>query len=135
VRGGLTQCAHDGIPLAVGAALGLVAMLVIVVRRWGRPTQARLLGVLAGAVLVTAVSEIWLGLHANMRNIAARTAGGPGTFRQTFDLGAGAWLLLAAAVAALVSVQLLLIPARSAPPPPDPGHYQPGPGDPNRPPG
>jgi hypothetical protein len=111
-----------GIPLTVAAVLALVAALLLVLwaRRADDPATARLLGVLAGGVLIGVVSVIWLNLLTALRNVnaVAEEAGPDSSFRATAEVGAGAYLVLVAGAAALVAVALLLVPRR-----PDPGGH------------
>jgi hypothetical protein len=120
-----------GIPLSVAAALALVAavLLVLTARRPGDPAPGRLLGVGAVGLLVGVVAVVWLELITFARSVASvqETAGGAG-FRSSLQIGSGGYLILAAALAALVAAVLLLVPRRGAGPVP-PAPAQPfGPG-------
>ncbi len=119
------------IALGAGAALALVAALVLLrARRSEISAWARSLGTVSCAVLVGISAHVWIDLAAAMRNAEVLARSGPDVIAAP---GAGAWLLLVAAVVALASIGLLLVPVtptRVAPAPPGFGQATPLPGPP-----
>jgi hypothetical protein len=113
--------AQHGISLTIGALLGVAAaiMLVLTARRAGDPAAPRLAGVGAAAFLLGSIGAVWLDVAAFLRVAAAleRTTNerGPTTLDTDFGVGIGAWLLLLAAIIALVAIGLLMTPRRTTP--------------------
>lgn len=110
-----------GIALGVGAALALMATLVLVLRS-RNPAQlvrGRLLGVAASGLVVGVAAHGWLDLAAAMRNAGVLAAAGRDVAAAP---GLGAWLVLAAGVMATAVIAVLLVPGRRplAPPPAPP---------------
>lgn len=110
-----------GIPLVVAAVLALVVALLLVLsaRRAQEPGAVRSLGVGSGGLLIGVVSVIWLQLVTIARNVAE--AAQPGDedagFRTSYQIGAGGYLILVAALLALAAAVLLLVPRRGSPAP------------------
>jgi hypothetical protein len=106
----------DGVPIIIAATSGLVAalLLVLTARRPGDQVPGRLAGVGAAGLLVGVVAVIWLDLISSRRNVAAATeaAATDSDFRTSFQIGVGGYLILVAALAALVAAVLLLVPRR-----------------------
>jgi hypothetical protein len=99
-----------GIPLGTGAALALVAALAMVLRA-GRPAhvvRGWLLGVGVCGLVVAVAAHVWLDLAAAMRNARVLVAAGQDVVAAP---GPGAWLVLAAAVIAMVVTALSLVRA------------------------
>lgn len=125
-----------GVALAVAAVLALVValLLVLTARRREDTGAVGSLGVGSGGLLVGIVLAIWLDLVASGRNVAAiagRQDAIDTGFRPTFEVGAGAYLVLGAALVALAAAVLLLVARRPAPTPLPPGRFPalgPGPG-------
>lgn len=105
-----------GIPLVVAAVLAVVAAFLLL-----RSTatgidsvRGRILGTGAAGLLVGSVAVVWIQQLTLDRNAAANTSaitdrlGADISFRTTFDLGAGAYLLLVAALLALGAAVILL---------------------------
>jgi hypothetical protein len=118
------------IALGAGAALALVAALVLLLRarRSEISARARALGIVSCAVLVGISAHVWIDLLAAMRNAEVLARSGHDVVAAP---GAGAWLLLVAAVVALASIGLLLVPVtptHEAPAPPGAGQATPLPG-------
>jgi hypothetical protein len=107
-----------GIALGVGAALALMATLVLVLRT-GNPAQlarGRLLGVAASGLVVAVAAHGWLDLAAAMRNAGVLAAAGRDVAAAP---GLGAWLVLVAGVMAMAVIAVLLVPGpRPLAPPP-----------------
>jgi hypothetical protein len=98
-----------GIALGVGAALALMATLVLVLRT-RNPTQlarGRLLGVAASGLVVAVAAYGWLDLAAAMRNAGVLAAAGRDVAAAP---GLGAWLVLVAGVMATAVIAVLLVP-------------------------
>ncbi|MGH3586010.1 MAG: hypothetical protein ACRDQ0_06770, partial [Pseudonocardia sp.] len=87
----------------------LVSALVLMVRRSGDSTRARLLGIGSCDLIVGVVGHVWLDLFAAMRNAGVLARFGQNAVAEP---GVGAWLLLIAGVVALAPIALLLVPAR-----------------------
>lgn len=99
-----------GVPLGTGAALALVATLAMVLRA-GRPAhvvRGQLLGVGVCGLVVAVAAHVWLDLAAAMRNARVLVAAGQDV---VVAPGPGAWLVLAAAVIAMVVTALSLVRA------------------------
>jgi hypothetical protein len=102
-----------GIPVVVAAGLAAVAaiLLLLSVHRSGDHMLARIAGIGAVGLLVGSVWIIWIELFTLAGNaVAAVRDGSGGGFRPVVVFGAGAWLLLAAALLALVCIPLLAMP-------------------------
>jgi hypothetical protein len=110
--------AQLGIALGVGAALALMATLVLVLRT-GNPAQlarGRLLGVAASGLVVAVAAHGWLDMAAAMRNAGVLAAAGRDVAAAP---GLGAWLVLVAGVMATAVIAVLLVPGpRPLAPPP-----------------
>jgi len=124
-----------GIPLVVAAVLALVVaiLLVLSARRTAEPAAVRSLGVGSGGLLVGIVSVIWLQLVTIAQNVADAAVPGDedAGFRTSYQIGAGGYLILGAALVALAAAVLLLVPRRGSPAavPPGTPQYPPlGPG-------
>jgi hypothetical protein len=106
-----------GIPVVVAAGLAAVAaiLLLLSVRRSGDHVLARIAGIGAVGLLVGSVWIIWIELFTLASNAAAAvTSGSDGGFHPVVVFGAGAWLLLAAALLALACIPLLAMPPTDA---------------------
>jgi hypothetical protein len=106
-----------GIPVVVAAGLAAVAaiLLLLSVRRAGDHVLARIAGIGAVGLLVGSVWIIWIELFTLASNVAtAVTNGSDGGFHPVVVFGAGAWLLLAAALLALACIPLLAMPPADA---------------------
>ncbi|GAA1177494.1 hypothetical protein [Pseudonocardia alaniniphila] len=106
-----------GIPVVVAAGLAAVAaiLLLLSVRRSGDHVLARIAGIGAVGLLVGSVWIIWIELFTLASNAAAAVRdGSDGGFHPVVVFGAGAWLLLAAALLALVCIPLLAMPPADA---------------------
>lgn len=102
-----------GIPVVVAAGLAAVAaiLLLLSVRRSGDHVLARIAGIGAVGLLVGSVWIIWIELFTLAGNAAAAVRdGSDGGFHPVVVFGAGAWLLLSAALLALVCIPLLAMP-------------------------
>jgi hypothetical protein len=125
-----TPIIQHGIPLTVAGVVALVAglLLVLSARRADDPALARSLGIAGGGLLIGVISVIWLQLITIVRNVAANTrqedvdAG----IRSSYEIGLGGYLILVAAIAALVAALLVMVPRRgtAAPSPAQPGTGQ-----------
>jgi hypothetical protein len=117
-----------GLPLVVGALVGLVAagLLVPARRRIDARVTARLVGAVACGVTVGGFAMVWTDLIAEAINLPGADALSPGAPPTVMHLGAGAWLVLAAAMLALVVTGLLLVPVRGGVPLPGGGPAGPG---------
>jgi hypothetical protein len=127
--GAIGQPTLYGIPLSIAGGLAVPAAILLPL--W--PAIGRTVSMLAGGLLVGCAASIWFSLFAELTNSRDLTA-----IYSAVDPGVGAWLVLAAAVVALVTACLVIAlrPAGAAPypypfPPPgpgwSPGPYQPGP--------
>ncbi|WP_433292738.1 hypothetical protein ACQPZQ_05715 [Pseudonocardia sp. CA-142604] len=106
-----------GIPVVVAAGLAAVAaiLLLLSVRRSGDHVLARIAGIGAVGLLVGSVWIIWIELFTLASNAAAAVRdGSDGGFHPVVVFGAGAWLLLAAALLALICIPLLAMPPADA---------------------
>ncbi|HEY4418085.1 MAG TPA: hypothetical protein VGN22_01120 [Pseudonocardia sp.] len=106
-----------GIPVVVAAGLAVVAaiLLLLSVRRSGDHVLARIAGIGAVGLLVGSVWIIWIELFTLASNAAlAVRDGSDGGFHPVVVFGAGAWLLLAAALLALACIPLLAMPSAEA---------------------
>jgi hypothetical protein len=104
----------DGAVLAIGALLAVVAavMLLLSARRADDPPASRLVGVAGAAFLIGAVSDLFANLVSLV--MSSQDEGDSG-FAYSYRIGAGGWVVLGAALVALVAVGLLLAPRRGAP--------------------
>jgi hypothetical protein len=104
-----------GIPVVVAAGLAAVAaiLLLLSVRRSGDHVLARIAGIGAVGLLVGSVWIIWIELFTLASNAAAASSSDSG-FHPVVVFGAGAWLLLAAALLALACIPLLAMPPADA---------------------
>jgi hypothetical protein len=119
-----------GIPLVVAAGSAVVAaiLLLLSARRPGDHVPARMLGVVSAGLLVGSVWTIWIELTTQAGNArAVAESGADSGFRPTITYGSGAWLILGAALLALVAVPLLVVRVDGAPTEPPVGPYGPGP--------
>ncbi|GAA3058260.1 hypothetical protein GCM10010464_23530 [Pseudonocardia yunnanensis] len=106
-----------GIPVVVAAGLAAVAaiLLLLSVRRSGDHVLARIAGIGAVGLLVGSVWIIWIELFTLASNAAVAVRdGSDGGFHPVVVFGAGAWLLLAAALLALACIPLLAMPPADA---------------------
>jgi len=107
-----------GIPVVVAAGLAAVAaiLLLLSVRRSGDHVLARIAGIGAVGLLVGSVWIIWIELFTLASNATAAAVmnGSDGGFHPVVVFGAGAWLLLAAALLALACIPLLAMPPADA---------------------
>jgi hypothetical protein len=122
--GAIGQPTLYGIPLSIAGGLAVTAAILLPL--W--PAIGRTVSMLAGGLLVGCAASIWFTLFAELANSRDLTA-----IYSAVDRGVGAWLVLAAAVIALVTACLVMAlrPAGAAPypypvPPPGPG-WSPGP--------
>lgn len=115
---------QDGIVLAVGAVLTVVAaiMLALSARRADDPAAPRLVGVGSVMFVLGDIGSVWL--YAGRATLDGQSD--PSLAGRS--VGTGGWVLLAAAVVALAVVGLLLVPRRTpAAGPGWPGGGPPGP--------
>jgi hypothetical protein len=114
---GLDQAAPPiGIPLVVAAVLAIAAAFLLLRSTADQvdPVRGRILGGVAAGLLAGSVAVIWIEQLTFARNAAANASaisgrvGGGSPVRATLDLGAGAYLLLVAALLALVAALVLL---------------------------
>jgi hypothetical protein len=106
-----------GIPVVVAAGLAAVAaiLLLLSVRRSGDHVLARIAGIGAVGLLVGSVWIIWIELFTLASNAATAVMNrSDGGFHPEVVFGAGAWLLLAAALLALACIPLLAMPPGDA---------------------
>jgi hypothetical protein len=98
-----------GIPIAVAAAVALVAALVLLLR--ARPADGpRLLAIVGAGLIVGGIAPVIADVAAATVNAGVNSAAGN---EQSVAPGLGTWLLTVAALGALVVVALLVVPARS----------------------
>ncbi|WP_433278815.1 hypothetical protein ACQPZA_05120 [Pseudonocardia xinjiangensis] len=119
-----------GIPLVVAAGAAVVAaiLLLLSARRPGDHVPARMLGVVSAGLLGGSIWIIWIELTTQASNARAAAEGGIDSgFRPTVGYGPGAWLLLGAAMVALVAVPLLMVRPDDPPTGPPAGPYGPWP--------
>lgn len=101
----------SGIPITAGAALSLLAAILLLASR--RPAPAvRLIGVTGAAVLVGAVATVLLGLLTTAANVAQTESDSESaglSSMTTYLIGPGAWIELAAAAVALGAILVLMM--------------------------
>jgi hypothetical protein len=125
--GNLDMTQFFGVALAVGGALAILAGVLLLLGKGGRPAPARPLGAAAAALLFGAVLTTEMSVVNDLQFDTAV----PGGVHST-SFGPAFWLQLAAGVAALTAASLLLfatrLPARREPPdPPTPPYGLPMP--------